>query len=48
VDWKGVSWSAKKASIAGKFDGYSEAWARRSYPVKKLKDLMDLVRASED
>jgi hypothetical protein len=36
------------ASIAGKFDGFSEAWGRSSYPVKKLKDLMDLVRASED
>ena len=35
-------------SIAGKFDGFSEAWVRNSYPVKKLKDLMDLVRASED
>jgi hypothetical protein len=35
-------------SIAGKFDGFSEAWVRSSYPVNKLKDLMDLVRASED
>ena len=35
-------------SIADKLDGFLEAWVGSSYPVKKLKDLMDLVRASED
>ena len=35
-------------SIADKFDGFLEAWVGSSYSVKKLKDLMDLVRASED
>ncbi|MDP1852254.1 MAG: hypothetical protein Q8K48_07570 [Candidatus Planktophila sp.] len=34
--------------ITGKLDGYSEAWVQSPYPVKKLKDLMELVRASEE
>lgn len=34
--------------VAGKFDGYTEAWIKESFPVKGLRELMDLVRADED
>jgi hypothetical protein len=31
--------------IAGKFDGYSEAWSKNKFPVKSIKELM---RFTED
>jgi hypothetical protein len=34
--------------VAGKFDGYTEAWLRDSLPITSLKELMDLVRKDED
>jgi hypothetical protein len=33
--------------VAGKFDGYTEAWLLDSLRVKSLKDLMDMVREDE-
>ena len=34
-------------SIAGKFDGYTESWVEKSFPVESIKELMDLVKVSE-
>ena len=34
-------------SIAGKFDGYSEAWSARKFQVKTIRELMDLTEAFE-
>jgi hypothetical protein len=34
--------------IAGKFDGYSEAWQQDSFPVKSLRELMDRVIVDEE
>lgn len=36
------------ADVAGKFDGYTEAWLEDSLPITTLKGLIDLVRADED
>jgi hypothetical protein len=36
------------ASIAGKFDGYSEAWSETLFPVKSLKELMNLTEEFEE
>ena len=33
--------------VAGKFDGYTEAWLTDSYKVKSIRDLMDAVEADE-
>jgi hypothetical protein len=33
--------------IAGKFSGYTEAWRKGSFPVKTIKELMDLVHEDE-
>lgn len=33
--------------IAGKFDGYTEAWLTESYEAKSLRDLMDAVKNDE-
>lgn len=33
--------------VAGKFDGYSEAWMEQSYPVKSLKELIENLREFE-
>ena len=30
--------------VAGKFDGYSEAWTKDSFHMTSLKELMDKVR----
>jgi hypothetical protein len=38
---KGADLSNEK--IAGKFDGYSEAWSKSSFEVKSIKELMDLT-----
>ena len=35
---KGADLSNSK--IAGKFDGYSEAWSKSTFPVKSIKELM--------
>jgi len=34
--------------IAGKFDGYTEAWIQEDFPAKSLSQLMQLVREDED
>jgi hypothetical protein len=36
------------ARIAGRFDGYSEAWSKTSFEVKSIKELMDLTEEFED
>jgi len=36
------------SKIAGKFDGYSEAWSRSKFPVKSIKELMLLTDKFED
>jgi hypothetical protein len=33
--------------IAGKFDGYSEAWSESTFPAKSLRKLMNLVEENE-
>jgi hypothetical protein len=33
--------------IAGKFDGYTEAWMQDDLPAKSLKSLMDMVHKDE-
>jgi hypothetical protein len=33
--------------IAGKFDGYSEAWSKSTFPVKSIKELMRLTEEFE-
>ena len=34
--------------VAGKFDGYTEAWLTASYGAKSLRELMDTVQRDED
>ena len=36
------------AKIAGKFDGYSEAWSKSTFEVKSIKELMRLTEEFED
>jgi hypothetical protein len=36
------------SSIAGKFDGYSEAWSKSHFEAKSLRHLMDLTDAHEE
>jgi translation initiation factor IF-1 len=36
------------SKIAGKFDGYSEAWSKSTFPVKSIKELMRLTEEFED
>jgi hypothetical protein len=43
---KGVDLS--NAEIAGKFDGYSEAWSRSTFEVNSIKELMRLTEEFED
>ncbi len=43
---KGADLSNSK--IAGKFDGYSEAWSKSTFEVKSIKDLMRLTEEFED
>jgi hypothetical protein len=33
--------------IAGKFDGYSEAWSKSTYPAKSINELMALTRVTK-
>jgi hypothetical protein len=34
--------------IAGKFDGYSEAWSKSKFPIKSIKELMQLTEEYEE
>jgi hypothetical protein len=43
---KGADLSNSK--IAGKFDGYSEAWSKSIFPVKSIKELMRLTEEFEE
>jgi hypothetical protein len=43
---KGADLSNSK--IAGKFDGYSEAWSKSTFPVKSIKELMRLTEKFEE
>jgi len=43
---KGADLSNEK--IAGKFDGYSEAWSKSTFEVKTIKELMRLTEEFED
>ncbi len=43
---KGADLSNEK--IAGKFDGYSEAWSKSSFEVKSIKELMRLTEEFEE
>jgi hypothetical protein len=43
---KGADLSNSK--IAGKFDGYSEAWSKSTFPVKSIRELMRLTEEFED
>jgi hypothetical protein len=36
------------SKIAGKFDGYSEAWTESTFPVKSIKELMRLTEEFEE
>ena len=36
------------SKIAGKFDGYSEAWSKSTFPTKSIKELMHLTEKFED
>jgi hypothetical protein len=43
---KGADLSNSK--IAGKFDGYSEAWSKSTFPVESIKELMRLTEEFEE
>ncbi len=43
---KGADLSNSK--IAGKFDGYSEAWSKSTFEVRSIKELMNLTEEFED
>jgi hypothetical protein len=43
---KGADLSNSK--IAGKFDGYSEAWSKSTFEVKSIKELMKLTEEFEE
>ena len=34
--------------IAGKFDGYSEVWSKSIFPVRSIKELMQLTEEFEE
>ena len=36
------------SEIAGKFDGYSEAWSKSTFEVKSIKELMRLTEEFEE
>jgi hypothetical protein len=42
---KGADLSNKE--IAGKFDGYSEAWSKSTFPARSIKELMRLTEEFE-
>ena len=43
---KGADLSNSK--VAGKFDGYSEAWSKSTFEAKSIQDLMRLTEDFED
>jgi hypothetical protein len=43
---KGADLSNSK--IAGKFDGYSEAWSKSTFEAKSITELMDLTNRFEE
>ena len=43
---KGADLSNSK--IAGKFDGYSEAWSKSTFDVKTIRELMKFTEEFED
>ena len=43
---KGADLSNKE--IAGKFDGYSEAWSKSTFQVNSIKELMRLTEEFEE
>jgi hypothetical protein len=43
---KGADLSNEK--IAGKFDGYSEAWSKSTFEVRSIKELMRLTEEFEE
>ena len=36
------------AAIAGKFDGYSEAWSKATFDAKSIKELMRMTEEFEE
>lgn len=36
------------SEVAGRFDGYTEAWLEETFPAKSLRDLMDYVEELEE
>ena len=38
----------RNSKIVGKFDGYSEAWSKSTFPVKSIKELMKLTEEFEE
>ena len=38
----------QQEEIAGKFDGYSEAWSKSTFEVKSIKELMRLTEEYEE
>jgi hypothetical protein len=42
---KGAKLSPKE--VAGKFDGYSEAWLQSTYPIQSIQELMEDLREYE-
>jgi hypothetical protein len=36
------------SEIAGKFDGYSEAWSKSTFPVNSIKELMRITEEFEE
>ena len=45
---KGVGADLSNESIAGKFDGYTEAWSRSTFEVKSIKELMRRTEEYEE
>ena len=42
--WEWNDFVPRLIEVAGKFDGYSEAWTKDSFHMTSLKELMDKVR----
>ena len=49
-EWVETVWNVVnvRPKIAGKFDGYSEAWSKSTFPVKSIKELMRLTDEFEE
>jgi hypothetical protein len=45
---KAKSADLSNAEIAGKFDGYSEAWSKSTFEAKSIKELMRLTEEFEE